>query len=237
MVQIINKNKLDKMENVLLNISRIETNMDDAINNSIDNCNGTIDSRMDTLQNTSTNKHTTIINNNDDNDYNINIFRFKFTPEFIIELNKFSKVHQYDNRSDFKEAWKTWVEENEELVSYEFRRLTNIGYEGDILDKMFKSARYYFRNKSTEKKEPKKRHNYMSVQREFLEAVDKHIKDNINNEEFKPSGGFDAFCKQHIELLKEEVNQLCKNGFTDSDEIKNKIKKTYKNRYFMLISK
>ena len=45
------------------------------------------------------------------------------------------------------------------------------------------------------------------------------------------------FCKENISLLKEEVTQLCKNGFTDSEEIKNKIKKTYKNRYFILISK
>ena len=88
---------------------------------------------------------------------NINIFRYKFTEEFTIELYKFSKIHQYDHRSDFKEAWNIWTEENEDLVDEEIRRLSNLGYDGDILDKMFKSARYYFRKKSTEKKEPQKR--------------------------------------------------------------------------------
>jgi hypothetical protein len=40
-----------------------------------------------------------------------------------------------------------------------------------------------------------------------------------------------------MDILKEEVSKLCKNGFTNSDEIKQKIKKTYKNRYFLIISK
>jgi hypothetical protein len=168
---------------------------------------------------------------------NVNIYRFKFTDDFTNELYIFSKVHQYDHRKDFKDAWKIWVEENENLVDSEIRRLTNLGYDGDINDKMFKSARYYFRKKSTEKKEPTKRRVYQGVQKELLESMDTHIKANINDKNFKPSDGFDQFCREYIELIKEEVNQLCKNGYTDSNEIKGKIKKTYKNRYFLLISK
>ena len=86
------------------------------------------------------------------NDINKNIYRYKFTDDFTSELFKFSKIHQYDHRKDFKEAWNQWLEANDEIVSNEERHLTNHGYEGNILDKMFKSARYYFRNKSTEKK-------------------------------------------------------------------------------------
>ena len=67
--------------------------------------------------------------------------------------------------------------------------------------------------------------------------MDDHIKTHINEEDFKPSESFDSFCKLNKDLLKEEVKILCKNGFTDSEEIKQKIKKTYKNRYFILISK
>jgi hypothetical protein len=168
---------------------------------------------------------------------NHNIYRFKFDDGFTDELYKFSKIHQYDHRKDFKEAWDIWTEENDCLVSEEIRRLTNIGYDGDILDKMFKSARYYFRKKSTEKKAPVQRRNYIGSSKDFLDAIDNHIKSNINNPEYKPSEGFDEFCKNNIELLKEEVQILCNNGFTDSNEIKQKIKKTYKNRYFLVISK
>jgi hypothetical protein len=177
---------------------------------------------------------TTITDTTADAAVNYNIYRFKFTNEFTDELYKFSKIHQYDHRKDFKEAWELWIEDNDGLVSEEVRRLNNIGYGGDILDKMFKSARYYFRKKSTEKKEPIQRRAYIGTNKEFLEAIDNHIKSNVSD---KPSDGFDDFCKNNIELLKEEVQKLCNNGFNDSNEIKQKIKKTYKNRYFLIINK
>jgi hypothetical protein len=102
---------------------------------------------------------------------------------------------------------------------------------------MFKSARYYFRKKGVQKKEPVKRRVYQGVQKELLEAMDTHITSHINDENYKPSEGFDHFCKEHLDVVKEEVSHLCKIGFTDAPEIKNKIKKTYKNRYFLFISK
>ena len=173
----------------------------------------------------------------DDESSDVNIFRYKFSDDFIQPLYQFSKIHQYDHRTDFKEAWKIWIEENEDLVNKEIRRLIELDYKGDILDKMFKSARYYFRKKSTEKKDPKKRRVYIGIQSELLAVMDKHIIANKKNENYKPSNGFDDFCKQYIELLKVEVTNLCKSGIKDSEEIKNKIKKTYKNRYFMLTAK
>jgi hypothetical protein len=172
-----------------------------------------------------------------ENDVNINIYRYKFTDEFTSELFRFSKVHQYDHRKDFKEAWNSWLEENDCIVTVEKRRLTNLGYDGNIEDKMFKSARYYFRKKGTEKKAPVERRVYIGVQKDLLDAMDNHIKSTINRTDFKPSEGFDDFCKKNIDLLKREVNMLCQNGVADSNEIKKKIKKTYKNRYFLFISK
>ena len=86
---------------------------------------------------------------------NINIYRYKFSDGFTKELYRFSKIHQYDHRTDFKEAWLCWIDTEDEIVNEEIRRLNNLGYTGNVLDKMFKSARYYFRKKSSEKKEPK----------------------------------------------------------------------------------
>ena len=176
-------------------------------------------------------------NTNNTNNINKNIYRYKFTDDFTNELFKFSKIHQYDHRKDFKDSWEIWMEENDELVSNEFRRLSNLGYDGDILDKMFKSARYYFRKKSTEKKKPSLRREYFGTQKDMLDAMDLHIKSKMNDENYKPSDGFDEFCRKNIDLIKEEISNLCKNGFTDSNEIKQKVKKTYKNRYFLIISK
>jgi hypothetical protein len=169
------------------------------------------------------------------NDFVINIYRYKFTNEFTDELYKFSKIHQYDHKNDFKEAWNIWIKDNDDIVSQEVRRVTNLGYNGDVITKMFKSARYYFRKKNNEQKEQVTRRNYVGVQKEILESMDKHIETNIkNNSKYKPADAFQSYCNEHKELLKEEIKGLLKIGFNDPNEIKNKIKKTYKNRYFLL---
>jgi hypothetical protein len=170
------------------------------------------------------------INKNDNS--NVNIYRYKFTNDFMDELYKFSKIHQYDHRHDFKEAWNVWVEENTLLVNFEIKRLVELGYDGDIIDKMFKSARYYFRKKSATKKEPVKRREYISIHKDILIEMDKYISINKN---IKPSVSFNDFCKNNTELIKNQINELCKIGITDADLIREKFKKTYKNRYFIII--
>ena len=164
------------------------------------------------------------------------IYRFKFTEDFMEELYNFSKIHQYDERKDFKEAWEIWTEENKEIINEEIIRLNNLGYPSghNVIDKMFKSARYYFRKKSIEKKEPKKRRQYISVTRELLDVMDQHIEKNIFNLDYQPKTGFVLFCKSNELILKESISKIFEQGIKDSDIIEDKIKKTYKNRYFML---
>lgn len=170
---------------------------------------------------------------------NIKIYRYNFSDEFIEELYNFSKIHQYDHRKDFKDAWEVWIDENSQLIFKESARLTDLDYDGDILNKMFTSARYYFRKKRTEKKEPRVRCTYIGMQKELLDAMDNHISLNMSTSEhtFKPSTGFTEFCKENIALLQQEVDLLIKFNIVTYDEIKKKIKKTYKNRYFMIVSK
>lgn len=220
------------------NTTKFGDNIIGSVGNNIISKNGASYNRNDTLSDSesNTNDDEIIYDKNTDLNTNVNIFRFKFTDEFTSELFKFAKIHQYDDRKSFKEAWNIWMEENETLVNMEYRRLTELGYKGDIFDKMFKSARYYFRKKSTEKKEPAKRRNYVGTQKDLLDKMDEHIKSNISSGNFKPSEGFDVFCKENVSLLKEEVAILCQSGITDPNEIKHKIKKTYKNRYFLAIS-
>ena len=165
----------------------------------------------------------------------INIYRYKFTYEFTEELYKFSKIHQYDDKNDFKEAWNIWIKDNDDIVSQEVRRVTNLGYNGNIITKMFKSERYYFRKKNTEKKQPIERRNYVGVQKEILDSMDKHIETNIkNNSKYKPADAFHSYCNEHTDVIKVEIKNLLKLGLNNPNEIKNKIKKTYKNRYFLL---
>jgi len=195
----------------------------------------TSDDRLDTTSDAERSENTIHKNNHLYDAPNVNIYRYKFTDEFTTELFKFSKVHQYDHRKDFKDAWNLWLEDNDDVVNAEIRRLINLGYEGNIMDKMFKSARYYFRKKSTEKKAPAERRQYIGVQKELLDAMDNHITTKINRNDCKPSESFDDFCKNNISVLQEEIAILVKNGITNIAEIKEKIKKTYKNRYFLQV--
>jgi len=165
------------------------------------------------------------------------IFRFKFTEDFMEELYKFSKIHQYDDRKDFKEAWTKWTEENDDVIDEETKRLIQLGYDGDILVKMFKSARYYFRKKSDQKREPKQRRTYISVNRDLLNAMDRHILENIYLDDYQPKNGFESFCKDNETILQTTINQIVENGVHDKETIDVKIKKTYKNRYFLLTNK
>ena len=172
-----------------------------------------------------------------DNELPIVIYRFKFTEDFMVYLYNFSKIHQYDDRKDFKEAWNVWTEENDDIIDGEMRRLLTLGYEGDVLDKMFKSARYYFRKKSTERTDPKQRRQYISVTKDLLDAMDRHIENNIYDENYQPKTGFITFCKDNEALLKETISSIFGQGIKESELIEDKIKKTYKNRYFMLTNK
>jgi len=166
----------------------------------------------------------------------INIFRYKFTDDFMAELNRFAKIHQYDERKDFKEAWSQWLNDYEDEVGQEVRRLVGLGYEGNIIDKMFKSARYYFRKKSAVKLEPKQRREYVSLDKKVLESMDIHIETNMDDEDYQPKSGFVDFCKENEDMLKETIQQMLAKGLQGED-IQDKIKKTYKNRYFMLVQR
>jgi hypothetical protein len=81
----------------------------------------------------------------------IKTYRHEFSKEFMAELSRFSKVHQYDDRHTYKSEWQKWI--NQETIAhamdYEKRRLQENGYIGDIDDKMFKAGRYYFRKKTS----------------------------------------------------------------------------------------
>ena len=58
---------------------------------------------------------------------------------------------------------------------------------------MYKSARYYFKNKSNEKKKAKKRRQYIGLEPEFRDAIDEHIENVSIRQEFKPQDGFINF--------------------------------------------
>ena len=163
-------------------------------------------------------------------------------------IKGFAIIHQYDERKMYKEQWNIWYNENKEEMEREIERMNEIGYVGDVKDKMFKAGRYYFRKKNIKKKEEpreselintvnteKKRRNYITMLEATLVAMDEHIKMSLAADaEFKPSDGYSEFCEKNILVLRTEIQRMVVDNIMDKKDISEKIKKTYKNRYFMI---
>ena len=172
------------------------------------------------------------------NDNEVPTFRFNFSEEFNKELGYFSKLHKHEDRIDFKEHWKEWIEDNEDLINEEKKRLTNLGYEGNIENKMYTSVRYYFRKKQSrpEQKEREKERERIVVSKELLQQIEQHIKSNNFNENYTPQIAYEDFCNQYPELIDTAVESEELNMYDDKF-LQNKIKKTYKNKFYVIIRK
>jgi hypothetical protein len=164
------------------------------------------------------------------------IYRYKFSDEFMGPLTEFSSKHRFDEATLFKMYWDRWESQpqNASLVDREERRLKAIGYEGDIHEKMYKTVRYYLKNKSLEKKEPKKRRKYITLDKEFLEKMDDHILQVAMVDNMKPAYAFNNFTSlpDNMRLVDEQIKTMMEKDITEV-EANSKIKKTYKNRYYL----
>lgn len=175
--------------------------------------------------------------------YNFAVFRFKIDTDLVELLTRFSIEHQFDNREDFKEAWSKWKEINQENIDKEEKRIKLLNYKGNVEEKLYKAARYYYRNKfslernqeNSQDTEPTKEHKreYITLQNDFLIEIDNHIKKNIKNKDYTPANGYEDFCKNNIELIKKEIQELFRERNDLGVEfITQKMKKAYKNRYY-----
>ena len=164
-----------------------------------------------------------------------NIFRYKFSEPVFSLIEQFASVHKFDEPFQFKEAWDEWYKEHRCDIDREKGRLTSLGYTGNIADKMYKSARYYFKNKSSEKKKVKKRSKYVTLDKKFLADMDKHIQAEAFKQNMKPAYAYNNFISdsKYSIGMDAEVNRLTDEEDWKGPAIETKMKKTYKNRYFM----
>lgn len=164
-------------------------------------------------------------------------FRHTFSKVFMEVLSEFSQNHQHDDRKVFKAEWSTWSVRNDisSLINDEIKRLNNSGFRGDVMDKMFKSARYYFRNKPEKLIDSeKKRKEYVGLSKSVLEHMDLHIKEHLG---FRPEDAYNDYCNLFTQKIKEEI-QLLSDGTEESiGEVYKKYKKTYKNRFYVMNNK
>jgi hypothetical protein len=163
------------------------------------------------------------------------IFRYKLSDDIMLCIAQFAKIHQLDDRHTYKEAWTEWVTANQDQVEREVQRLQQLAYQGDILDKMFKAGRYYFREKmpTNKKEKEKKQRDYIVMEPELIQAMDVHLRLTMKAADFKPALAYEQFCNEHLPLLRKEIGRLVQQQIP-SEKIADKLKKTYKNRYFNL---
>lgn len=241
--------------------------------------------------NTSTNNDTTIpnlengsFNNNDDipaiDNYNLSnidntdeeridlsnvkvpVFRFKLSTTLFDNIREFARIHQHEDRVTFKDSWKTWCDNNKTMIDDETKRLSDIGFDNNINDKLFRTAKYYFIKKtfknhtvdnntsSQTQSEPttqgddhrdannQDKKKYITISRNFLNTISNQIEKNIGNESFTPSKGFKHFTENFNDNITNEIALIKEKlpGISD-DDCNLKIKKTYKNKYFQYTNK
>ena len=178
--------------------------------------------------------------------------RFVLSDNVLNSIIEFSKLHRQEHRLVYKKEWNNWLEINKEMVQDEVNRMKTIGYKDCVLTKMFDAGRYYFRKKelAKEKKEKKQREKddnedeedeeeeedkkkekkYVTLDKTILYDIECHIKNNISNDDYTPSNGYFDFHVKNVRVLNKEKTRL----EMEVDDFINKIKKTYKNKYFFI---
>lgn len=171
----------------------------------------------------------------------VQTFRFKLSDAIVAEINDFARIHRYDCREDFKEAWSKWITANDTAINAELKRLEEIGFTGDINKKMYMSARYYFKNKPDTIDPPKQRRKYVTIDKKYIKLMDTFIVNSItlnnNGENYKPSNSFQEFLEAYQHETQLIIRDLISSELLSDDLIIAKIKKTFKNRYFVNTSK
>jgi hypothetical protein len=177
--------------------------------------------------------------------------RFVLSDNVLNSIIEFSKLHRQEHRLVYKKEWNNWLEINKEMVQDEVNRMKTIGYNDCVLTKMFDAGRYYFRKKELskenkekkqkekddadvdvdeEEKDKKKEKKYVTLDKTILYDIECHIKNNISNDDYTPSNGYFDFHVKNVRVLNKEKTRL----EMEVDDFINKIKKTYKNKYFFI---
>jgi hypothetical protein len=151
-------------------------------------------------------------------------YRYKFSSELGDALSLFAQANASATRQEYKAAFEKWADANERLIQEEVARLTGLGFTGDAVDRMYKSARYYY---CREKSKPEKLNSSYKTSKRVLAAMDEHIR--AKGHTMKPSIAFDDFFHQNNLILR--VGGENANVSLENDDVIRKLKKTYKNRY------
>jgi hypothetical protein len=171
---------------------------------------------------------------------------FDYSADFANKLYAFAKSNLECTSKEYKHAWTLWVELNSDQIQKEITRIKNAGYEGDVNDKMYFSARYYYRKKAIRNKDtaettepteqPEKeqdRKKYATTEKMVLKQINDHISSQIYCND-NQSDASNHTIVRNIMPSTSFADYCLKYGISTEDA---QIKKTYKNMYWRISKK
>ena len=176
-------------------------------------------------------------------------FRFVFSDVLQDYFATFAEEYCDLERKEFKQKWEEWISIPliRNTIQDEIIALQAKGFDGDVLDKMFKCVRYYFRkkaikeismdNKSTT--EENKDTKWMShLPKIIIQNIDTHVREDTHSN-ISPYDRYHLFYKENFSLFRDEFEKIIPANYIDINkerelfgEFVQKIKKSYKNRLY-----
>jgi len=124
-----------------------------------------------------------------------------------------------------------------------------MGMTDDVMSRLYKSSRYYYRKKSNNTNViPKERKKYVGFPVEVLRKMDAQIIREINGNidmtksdkiisRFTPANSFELYSKENPESINDLLTGKSESAEERRNEITavvNRLKKTYKNRFYKI---
>lgn len=170
-------------------------------------------------------------------------FRFDFSKKTTDLLSVFSQEHSEEKCKQYQCSWRDWINNDniKKVLELECSMLKGAGFEGDVYDKMYKSARYYYKKRKNNSEKYQEKKLIIHTNRfssSFLKSMDEIIQSQLkedikkNNYERSQIEFFHNYCNIHKNDIVTELREIKEIKGEIPDDIKEKLKKTYKNRFY-----
>ncbi len=176
----------------------------------------------------------------------IQSFRHDFSDAMKANLEQFTQAHHNEPRKQYQQSWNEWTQTHQQIFSKECEALYKQGFEGDPMDKLYKSARYYFRKKTlgtlasqqqTDNKEDKER-TYVRIPSKITESMITFIKQSLENStrgtklELSQQNAFHDYVTQHKELIFTSLVTRRQEKGGLEENMDKKLKKAFRNKFY-----
>lgn len=179
-------------------------------------------------------------------------FRYDFSDDVTKMLGEFANNNREKSRKEFTQIWEEYIaeEKTSKIIKDEIEMMRYHGFCGDVMDKMYKSVRYYHRKRDIKTlnvdQDINKNKHENRFSREFLKMMDKYILEQMTDHEnikhsdetgrqintLSQSESYQTFCEKNKEKILEEFIKIRKQTGRLTEMVVDKIKKTYKNRFY-----